>query len=32
MVSAHNLEEPSMDLPVMVRAIESALPPVLLEG
>ena len=32
MVSAHSLEEPSMDLPVMVRAIESALPPVLLEG
>ncbi len=25
MVSAHNLEEPSMDLPLMIRAIESAL-------
>jgi pyroglutamyl-peptidase len=32
MVSAHNLEEASMDLPVMVRAIETALPPVLLQG
>jgi pyroglutamyl-peptidase len=28
MVAAHALEEPSMDLPVMVRAIEIALPPV----
>jgi pyroglutamyl-peptidase len=28
MVTAHGLEEPSMDLPVMVRAIEIALPPV----
>ena len=28
MVAAHGLEEPSMDLPVMVRAIEVALPPV----
>ena len=28
MVAAHGLEEPSMDLPVMVRAIEIALPPV----
>lgn len=27
-VAAHGLEEPSMDLPVMVRAIEIALPPV----
>ncbi|HEX5527939.1 MAG TPA: pyroglutamyl-peptidase I [Methylomirabilota bacterium] len=27
MVAAHGLEEPSMDLPVMVRAIEIALPP-----
>ena len=26
MVSAHNLEEPSMDLPVMIRAMEIALP------
>ena len=25
MVSAHRLEEPSMDLPLMVRAIEIAL-------
>jgi pyroglutamyl-peptidase len=28
MVSAHNLEEPSMDLPMMIRAIEIALPAV----
>lgn len=26
MVSAHNLEEPSMDLPMMVRAVEIVLP------
>ena len=26
MVSAHNLEEPSMDLPMMVRAVEVVLP------
>ena len=30
MVSAHNLEEPSMDLPMMTRAIEIALPATLL--
>ena len=29
MVAAHNLEEPSMDLPVMARAVEIALPPVI---
>lgn len=28
MVSEHNLDEPSMDLPLMVRAVEIALPPV----
>jgi pyroglutamyl-peptidase len=28
MVAVHGLEEPSMDLPMMVRAIEIALPPV----
>jgi pyroglutamyl-peptidase len=32
MVAAHDLEEPSMDLPVMVRAIECALPATLLAG
>ena len=31
MVSAHSLEEPSMDLPMMVRAIELALPLTVLE-
>jgi pyroglutamyl-peptidase len=31
MVSEHNLEEPSMDLPMMLRAIEIALP-AMLEG
>ena len=29
MVAAHGLEEPSMDLPVMTRAVEVALPPVI---
>lgn len=29
MVAAHGLEEPSMDLPVMARAVEVALPPVI---
>lgn len=31
MVGEHNLDEPSMDLPVMLRAIEIALPATLLE-